>query len=354
MGYTALNAVNMFVGDETVRHHFLLFSEYMNKPGVTEIAINRPGEIFYKTFSGWNRVLDEAISLDFCNALAISTMAFNRQKHAALNSVVFPDGERGQVNNSPATLPGVITFNIRIPSAVVKSLDQLADEGAFASIRDVSFNKPDEQTALEMMSRNDFSRLEIWEVELLRLKREEKWVEFLKKAMESYQNVVCVGGTGSGKTTFMRSMLEEVSTDERIVTMEDVHELFLPNHHNRVALFFGDGGGKVPPRDCLKAAMRMTPDRIIPAELRGDEAWEYILAMNTGHPGSITSIHANSAIEMYGRMFGLVKSSPIGRELDSQFVKDEIAKTINISLYFENRKLLQVFYDPIFTKSKMI
>ena len=124
-------------------------------------------------------------------------------------------------------------------------------------------------------------------------------------------------------------------------------------HSASATALYGEGAGRVSPKECLRAAMRMTPDRIFPAELRGDEAWEYISSLNTGHPGSITTTHANSAIETYGRVFTLIKSSEVGRGLDSKLIKDEVYKTVHVVLYFERRQLVEVFYDPIFTKSKM-
>jgi type IV secretion system protein VirB11 len=325
----------------------------MQSKGADEIAINQPGELFVKRFTGWERFDVPELDLEHCKALSLAIATFNGQAERALNSVVLPAGERGQINRPPATLSGVLSFNIRIPSAVVKSLEQLAEEGCFAAVRDVSLNKITHEEAVAKMNATDFSRLEDWEVELLRLKREGRWVEFLTMAIRSKRNIIIAGGTGSGKTTFGRSIIEKVPFDERIVTIEDVHELFLPNHINRVALLFGEGSGRVPAKSCLKAAMRMTPDRIFPAELRGDEAWEYLMSLNTGHPGSLTTLHANSGVETFGRLFSLIKSSEVGRELDSDFIKDEIYKTVHITLYFEARQLKEIFYDPLFTKSKL-
>lgn len=352
-GYTALNAANQLGRDLTVRELMKPIAHELITPGVNEIAVNRPGEYWVKTFEGWTMKPCPALTMGYLKGLANSIAVYNSVGLKAINSVVLVDGERGQINMPPATIDGTCSFNFRTHSAVVKTLEELEGEGAFTQARDVSFNRPTAAEAQALTQAPDFSRLESFEVELLALKREGRWREFLELCVLVQRNMIIAGATGSGKTTFARSLIEKVPTDERIVTIEDVHELQLPNHPNRVHMLYGEGAGRVSPKDCLKAAMRMTPDRIFPAELRGDESWEYISSLNTGHPGSITTTHANSGIETFGRVFTLIKSSDIGRGLDSQLIKDEIYKTVHVVLFFKNRKLIEVFYDPIFTKSKM-
>ncbi len=349
----ALNAVNQLGRDTTVRQLLKPIADDLAKPGVNEIAVNRPGEYWRKTFEGWTRVECPELTMPYLKSLANSIAVYNGVALKAINSVVLVDGERGQINMPPATIDDTCSFNIRTHSAVVKTIDELAAEGAFARARDVSFNTPSQEEAEALMKSRDFTRLEGFEVELLALKREGRWREFLELCVLKHRNMIIAGATGSGKTTFARSLIEIVPTSERIITIEDVHELKLPNHPNRVHMLYGEGAGRVPPKECLRAAMRMTPDRIFPAELRGDESWEYISSLNTGHPGSITTTHANSAIETFGRVFTLIKSSDVGRGLDSQLIKDEVFKTVQVVLYFERRQLVEVFYDPIFTKSKM-
>jgi type IV secretion system protein VirB11 len=100
--------------------------------------------------------------------------------------------------------------------------------------------------------------------------------------------------------------------------------------------------------------MRLSPDRIFLAELRGNEAWEYLNSLNTGYPESITTTHANSALQMFERIATLIKKSDVGRQLDIEMIKLVLHTTIDIVLFFKERKLIEVFYDPVFSKSKMI
>jgi type IV secretion system protein VirB11 len=158
--------------------------------------------------------------------------------------------------------------------------------------------------------------------------------------------------TGSGKTTLARSLVEEVPRSERIVTIEDVHELRL-NHPNRVHLMFGEGEGRVSAEVCLAACMRLSPDRIFLAELRGSEAWEDVGGSNTGHPGSITTTHANGAVQVFDRVATLIKNSPVGRGLEVSEIRRVLQTTLDVLVFMANWKVQEVFYDPIFAREKM-
>ena len=120
---------------------------------------------------------------------------------------------------------------------------------------------------------------------------------YLAEAVRQKRNIVISGGTSSGKTTLLNSLLAEIPRSERLITIEDAAEL-QPDHANRVQLIAARGGqgeANVTPNDLLEAALRMRPDRILLGELRGAEAYTFLRAINTGHPGSITTVHADSA-----------------------------------------------------------
>ena len=170
--------------------------------------------------------------------------------------------------------------------------------------------------------------------------------QFLEKAVEYCRNIIVAGKTGSGKTTFARSLIERVPQSGRLLTIEDVHELFLPNHPNRVHMIYGAGAGQMSAAQCIAAAMRSSPDRIFLSELRGPEAWDYLDALNTGHPGSVTTTHANSPRATYNRVGMLVMQSPSGRQMGMDAILRFLRSTLNISLYFANYKLVEVYFNP--------
>lgn len=328
---------------------------HLERGDVTELAINKPGEVWTKTFAAWEHHAEPALTENYLRSLANAITVYNGLPNRSIVSVVLPNGERGQIVDSPTAIKGSFVLIIRKHATVAKSLEQLDDEGAFSApeLLDKSFNQPTEAEAIAALSRHDFGRLDPFEVELLSLKRDRRWRDFLAASVAHKRNIIICGKTGSGKTTFARSLIDKVDRVERIVTIEDVHELFLPEHPNRVHLLYGNGAGRVSAEECLASCMRMSPDRIFLAELRGNEAWEYVNSLNTGHPGSITTTHANGAVQCFDRVAQLIKTSEVGRQLDLDVVRLVLYTTIDVVLFFHERRLLEVFYDPIFARSKL-
>lgn len=327
--------------------------EVLDRRDVTEVTINRPHEIWAKTFGGWERIEVPNLSMSHLDALAVAMITYNGMQVRPITSVVLPHGERGQIVRPPACVDGTLSVSIRKHAMVVKTLDDLAGEGAFDTASDVSFNRPTATEAQAEAARHDFQRLEPFEVALLALKRDGRWRDFLEAAVLAKRNIVVAGKTGSGKTTFARSMIEKVPVTERLVTIEDVHELFLENHPNRVHMLYGTGVGRMSADECLASCMRQSPDRIFLAELRGDEAWEYVNSLNTGHPGSITTTHANNALSTFERICTLIKKSESGKAIDVEVIKRLLHTTIDVVLHFHERRLTEVFYDPMFAKQQM-
>ncbi|EJE4644415.1 P-type DNA transfer ATPase VirB11 [Vibrio parahaemolyticus] len=326
---------------------------YLDDPTVNELAMNKPGELWTKSFRGWECHDMPVLTDAYMQGLITALVTYNSVGRSSIMYLVLPGGERGTVVLPPSVIDGSLSFLVRKHSQVVKTLEQLTDEGAFDSYKDVSFNKPTEQECNDALAAHDFTRLEPFEAELLKLKRTGATREFLESCVLNKRNIVIAGKTGSGKTTFARSLIEKVPTTERIVTIEDVHELMLDNHPNVVPMLYGYGKGRYPADECLAACMRQTPDRIFLAELRGNEAWEYLNSLNTGHPGSITTVHANNALQTFERIATLVKKSEVGRQLDMEMIKLVLYTTIDVVLFFHERKLVEVFYDPIFAKKQM-
>lgn len=129
---------------------------------------------------------------------------------------------------------------------------------------------------------------------------------FLKEAVANKLNLVISGGTGTGKTAFINTLSAFISPDERVISIEDTAEL-RSQHPNWVHMITSQKEfKKYSARDCLTNSLRMRPDRVIIGECRGPEAYDFLQAINTGHEGSITSIHANSAIDGLSRLENLV------------------------------------------------
>jgi len=339
--------------DQSVRQMMRPFDPFLDDPKVTEVLTNEPFKLWTKTFDGWEVHDVPALTPSYLKAVANTFVTYNNVQLKGVNYVVLPDGQRGTIIQPPAAADGMFAVIIRKHMTVARTLEELAGEGAFSNWRDMSFNKPSAEEAAAYLDANDFTRLEPFEVELLAIKRAGKITDFLERCVHYKRNIMIAGKTGSGKTTFARSLIEKVPTKERILTIEDVHELMLPSHPNKLHLMYGDAAGRISAREALSACMRASPDRIFLAELRSDEAWDYITSLNTGHPGSISTVHADSAVQTYQRIATLIKQSEVGQSLPVEMVREELLQTLNVTLHFHERKLTEVFYDPIFAKSKL-
>ena len=158
-----------------------------------------------------------------------------------------------------------------------------------------------------------------------------KMLEFLEAAVRGKLNIIVSGGTGSGKTTLLNVLSSYIPSDERIITIEDSAEVQLHQEHvltleSRPANM--EGKGRISIRDLVVNALRMRPDRIIVGEVRGEEALDMIQSMNTGHDGSLTTIHANSPRDSISRIETMVMMS--GSELPSKAIRDQVASAINL------------------------
>ncbi len=160
--------------------------------------------------------------------------------------------------------------------------------------------------------------------------------EVLKAVVEGRRNVLISGGTGSGKTTMLNAMSASIGTHERVVTIEDSAELQLQQRHvirleTRPANI--EGRGEVNQRDLVKNALRMRPDRIVLGECRGGEAFDMLQAMNTGHDGSMTTIHANTPRDSLSRLEQMIGMS--GLEISPKAARAQIASAIHVVLQLE-------------------
>jgi type IV secretion system protein VirB11 len=298
---------------------------------LTDLCINRPRELWIKGVDGWQRHDVPALSYQHCTMLAATIASYRKKPTMPILSATLPEGERVHVVSPPACEPNTVSISIRKPSPVDWTLEQLETAGVFDLCVDVT------------------DTLQAFEHELLRLKEQRKIREFLDLAVRRHRNILIVGKTGSGKTTITKALSDSIPPGERIITIEDEHELFMSRHPNRVHLFYGredEPGNQVTAAQALAACLRMAPDRIWLAELRGPEAWEYIKSISTGHPGSIATMHANGAYEAFDQLAAHVKDSRTGSHLDIGYIRKRLVATIDIVLYFSQFKLREIYYDP--------
>ncbi len=310
----------------------------LDDTSVTELCINRPGEAFLETRSGWRRERLPFADFAWCQRLARLVANSTRQRvdeESPLLSASLPSGERIQIVLPPATTAGCVAITIRRPSDQAWSIEELAHSGIFRSTRRAS------------------QALDETETELLRLLEAQSYEAFMRLAVRSRRNVLVSGPTGSGKTTFSKALIREIPSDERLITIEDARELVLDQHPNHVRLYYskdGQGLAHVTPKQLLESCLRMRPDRILLAELRAEEAFDYLRNVNSGHPGSITSVHAASAELAFEQLVLLIKQSPGGRELARADIKHLLYLLVDVIVQFgvehHERYIQEVWFDP--------
>ena len=165
----------------------------------------------------------------------------------------------------------------------------------------------------------------------------EELAQFLQAAVVNRQNVLISGGTGTGKTTLLNLLANFISQDERILVIEDTAEIQInsPNLVRFEARREQDGLPAVSIRDLLKASLRHRPDRILLGEIRGPEAFDLMQLLNTGHSGTISTVHANSALQALSRFTSCVLQSNV--ELPYRAIKSNIADSVNLLVHVERR-----------------
>ncbi|WP_293572682.1 CpaF family protein [Phaeobacter sp.] len=260
---------------------------------VSDILVNGPQQVFVEREG----------------KLQLSDVTFKDEKHLMriIDKIVSAVGRRVDESNPyvDARLADGSRFNAMVPPIAV--------DGSLVSIRKF---KKDKLGIDDLVKFGAFT---------------EEMAAYLQAAVSTRLNVIVSGGTGSGKTTTLNALSSFIDNAERILTIEDTAELQLQQTHvgrmeSRPPNV--EGKGEVSPRDCLKNALRMRPDRIIVGETRGEEVIDMLQAMNTGHDGSMTTIHANSARDGISRLENMIAMA--GIEMPIKAVRSQISSAVNI------------------------
>ncbi len=296
--------------------YLLPLKPWLEQDGVSEISINVPGSVWIEA-AGKPREEFEVpeLTADLLSQLSRQIAAATDQivnDEKPLLSAALPTGERVQVVAPPAA-PNGFAFSIRKQVLRSMSLDDYAKQGAF----DLTRLTRDVEISDEVK-------------ELKKLLKAGKTHKFLTAAVRNHQNIVISGGTSTGKTTFLNALLQEIPLDERIITIEDTREVNAPHGNllNLIAAKGDQGKALITIQDLLEATLRLRPDRIILGELRGKEAYTFLRAINTGHPGSICTLHADSPKGAIDQLSLMVLQANLG--LSREEIKDYVESMIDI------------------------
>lgn len=303
-------------------------------PGVTELTMYEPGVFHLHIGAEKKRVAVPAMDHKYCMSLAKS-ISYRVQQvigpEMPLMSATLPDGERIQIVVPPAVESDKVSFTIRIPSSSIKSLDEYEADGIFKKF--IWIESQDIAKHWDAVSRD--------EQILVELLRSRNLKDFFVQAVRGKKTIAVVGDTGSGKTTLMKSICTYIPPTERLLTIEDTRELFLPHHEDKAHLLYSKGGqgvAKVTPADLIGATMRMKPDRILLAELRAGEAFDFLKLLTTGHPGSITSYHAESCDLAVERYCFMAKEHVDAAIYPVEELKRLVALTIDVVVHITAKK----------------
>ena len=337
-------------------------SEYLQNPTLTEIMINRPQEVFLEDADGRHHIERPDWTLAKLQQLANTLCIYNREdlaKHP-IHSVTLPDGERGHIMLPPSCEDRTAVFAIRKPSTRRFTLDGYIDTGRLQGFTDYSqygnagsLHTGGHETELDGKHYRDVCDkmklphdvpLADWQYQMLEAKANRDLNTFFQIAIDRKLNICMVGGTGSGKTTFTKALVDMIPHDTRLITIEDTHELDTPHHSNHAHLFYKE---HITAKQIIAACMRLKPDRILLTELRGDEAWDYLSALNTGHPGGLTSVHANDARSVHYRIAQLAMESAAGKSMPYDYILNTVRTTIDVVCFFNRTYMTELHFDPV-------
>lgn len=296
-----MNDINKSRSLELATNRF--FKEFLDDDNINEICYNGDGSIWTLDIkSKWE---EHKKAYTYNDLITFATpLASHKEDTLKANkpilSATLNSGERVQVVIPPATKKGMMSITIRKPSKV---------------------------------------------------RYTKEWDTFLSEAVKIGKNIVIAGATGSGKTTYMKSLIDDIPLHERLITIEDTEEISFYDHKNFVQLFYpseAKSGDPVTSAILLKSCLRMKPDRILLAELRGAEAYDYLQVLSSGHGGSITSVHAGSCSLALKRLSSMAGNNPSAKNISSEQLNQDFRDVIDIIVHIEAHSGVRKFSDVYF------
>jgi type IV secretion system protein VirB11 len=320
--------------------YLMPFKELFAEEGINEIMVNKPGEAWVEK-RGDNRK-EEISTIDFDHLLGLGRLVAQStdqsiSEEKPLLSATLPNGYRIQIVFPPACEPGKVAMAIRKGNSMQLTLDDYDKMGAFQTTATAEVHDENDDILANYLKEN-------------RIK------DFIQHAIISKKNIIISGGTSTGKTTFTNAALLAIPEHERLITVEDAREVLLPNHPNKIHLLASKGGqgrAKVTTQDLIEACLRLRPDRIIVGELRGAEAFSFLRAINTGHPGSISTLHADTPLMALEQLKLMVMQAGLG--MPPAEIKQYILSVVDIVIQLKRgsggrRYVSEVYFKGLQTQ----
>ena len=310
--------VSAVVNDPFLEAYLEPFRAWLAQPDVTEILVNRPGEAWVEQRGQMTchkaKKIDDSLLQRLAEQVArVSNQGISRER--PLLAAMLPNGARVQFV-APTATRAHWALAIRRHCLIDVPLDSYAS-GPLQPLRQSAASSPDEDP-----------------------------IGFLRTAVKERKTILISGGTSTGKTTFLNALMREVPVEERVIVVEDSAEVQLhgPNDLGLIAVKGELGEALINTDDLLQAALRLRPDRILLGELRGKEAVSFLRAVNTGHPGSFSTIHANSTSGALEQLALMVMQSGLGlsRSETIDYARSVIDVVVQLGREGAERKIVAI------------
>jgi len=277
---------------KALERHLEPLQRFLKEDGVTEICINKLQEVYVEKNSKFTCHLVEELDLDFLEALARLIAEYNNKDFPSpLLSGSLPTGERVQFVMNPACENDTLICSIRRHQMRDMALDDYVTMGAF---NELTIDNYDPYTKTNVLLKELYNKKDI--------------LGFLKLAITAKKNIIISGGTGTGKTTFLNACLKLIPHTERLITVEDTREVAV-HQPNAVNLLFNEDDDRITALKIFKTCLRLRPDRIFLSELKGSEAWPFLRAANSGHPGSLSTVHADTPQACFDQLIFMMQQA---------------------------------------------
>lgn len=335
-----MNQTNSIIadgGNVYLNSYLAPFSEWLEADDVTEILVNRPNEVWVERLgvAEMERFDSPRIDRQLLERLSHQIARTNHQgvsRENPLLAAILPGGARVQMVLPPATR-GEVALAIRKHRLQDMTLENYLEQSGYSSGDDNGRCEADLRASLHLcLKQNDIAG-------------------FFREAIASRKTILISGGTSSGKTTLLNALLKEVPKHERIVAIEDTPEIRLggENSLGLVAVAGDQGEARVTIDELMRASLRMRPDRLIVGELRGRETVTFLRAINTGHPGSISTVHANTphgALEQIAMMC-MQAGLGLGRQETIDYARSMIDIIVQLDRKSGQRRISSVEFNDV-------